>query len=215
MEKADAIFLATGRAVVQLNGKKLTTHHVGLAFLGQMCAFFKTSLGVDEPRTYSGLHTASHELSHLLNSSHDGEGGSANCRPDHQHLMHAYEGGTRNYVFSSCSMAAIHDFLRSDRAYCLKITATYQKTYLPYHFLKKEGPFLNGTHYCQKFFPDYKNASYVKRHHSLSDHCHFLCELTKWSGGKHQGDIYAPAGTPCNNNPTMSCYYGLCTPTKK
>uniref|UniRef100_A0A131Z5I6 Reprolysin n=1 Tax=Rhipicephalus appendiculatus TaxID=34631 RepID=A0A131Z5I6_RHIAP len=215
MGRADAIFLATGRSVVQLNGRKLTTDHVGLAFLGKMCTFLKTSLGVDKPRTFSGLHTASHELAHLLNSSHDGERGSANCRAEYQYLMHAYEGGDRNYMFSSCSMAAIHEFLRSDNSYCLKVTATYRKAYLPYDLLKRQGSFLNGAYYCKTFFPDYKNASYVRRTYSPSDHCHFRCELTKWSGKKQQGDIYAPQRTPCNNNPPMSCYYGLCAPTKE
>uniref|UniRef100_A0A131YUU8 Reprolysin n=1 Tax=Rhipicephalus appendiculatus TaxID=34631 RepID=A0A131YUU8_RHIAP len=209
--RADVAFLLTGRNVVQWNGKTITANHVGLAFVGQACAYFKTGLGMDDPLTFSGLHTTAHELGHLLNSTHDGEGGSAKCRADHEHLMHAYEGGQRNYLFSSCSVNAINEFLRSESSFCLKESATFLKYYLPDGVLKKEGPYLTGPKYCKLFFPNYKNASYVGRQNSLSDRCHFRCRLMKSWGTPKEVDIFAPHGTPCTNTgEKMTCYYGLC-----
>ncbi|KAL1433587.1 hypothetical protein MTO96_012419 [Rhipicephalus appendiculatus] len=152
--RADVAFLLTGRNVVQWNGKTITANHVGLAFVGQACAYFKTGLGMDDPLTFSGLHTAAHELGHLLNSTHDGEGGSAKCRADYEHLMHAYEGGERNYLFSSCSVNAINEFLRSESSFCLKESATFLKYYLPDGVLKKEGPYLTGAQILQTLFSE-------------------------------------------------------------
>ncbi|XP_076441278.1 A disintegrin and metalloproteinase with thrombospondin motifs like [Babylonia areolata] len=73
-------------------------------------------------RSYRGVLTATHELGHLLNASHDGEGGARACSATSGYIMsYSWRDATKFNRFSSCSKVSISSFL-SDTWYseCLR-----------------------------------------------------------------------------------------------
>nr|XP_054934124.1 A disintegrin and metalloproteinase with thrombospondin motifs like [Dermacentor andersoni] len=66
MKPADVIMLATKRDIISEAAYGATVpDHLGMAYIGGACGLNKIAVFEDEPFTYSGLHTASHELGHL------------------------------------------------------------------------------------------------------------------------------------------------------
>ncbi|KAL1433591.1 hypothetical protein MTO96_012421 [Rhipicephalus appendiculatus] len=111
MRRADVVFLATGRSVAQKYDKTIRFGTEGLAFMGSACTINKVGLTVDTPKSFSAVQSMTHEIAHLLNSSHDGEGSSRKCDLGDGYLMHMHLGGKWQYLFSNCSILAVKHFL--------------------------------------------------------------------------------------------------------
>ncbi|KAH6923563.1 hypothetical protein HPB50_002202 [Hyalomma asiaticum] len=194
---------------VAFNGGTLdASASIGVAYLGQACASYKLGIGEDYPDLFSGVHTAVHELGHLLSSPHDGEGASSSCHPKDGYVMSPSGTGMNVFSFSSCSQRAILRFLWSGRSYCLE-DHDYANhiALLPNKTMKLPGQIMNGTKYCKRYFPGHPNVTYVKWDSDLKK-CKFRCSLFVKANGEHKYAIrYAFDGTPCNRSrPTMVSY---------
>ncbi|KAL1479477.1 hypothetical protein MTO96_051810 [Rhipicephalus appendiculatus] len=134
-----------------------------LAYTGSACRYLKVGVAVDYPGYYMAVNIITHELSHSLNASHDGQKDAKNCSGEHEHLMNTHVGGKQNHLYSSCSKRSIRKFLMSKNGSCLrhKINEGYVFE-VPYTYLQRKAPFLNGIDYCQRFFPDYSEVEYVE-----------------------------------------------------
>ncbi|XP_075727068.1 uncharacterized protein LOC119165180 isoform X3 [Rhipicephalus microplus] len=109
---ADAVFLVTGRDLVDLTSAGIRNNTAGVAYLGQACRLYKVGIAEDDAGLFSGVHSAAHELGHLLSSHHDGEGSSSGCPAKDGYLMNPYTSGRNLSHFSNCSKKAIAAFLQ-------------------------------------------------------------------------------------------------------
>nr|XP_037273264.1 uncharacterized protein LOC119165184 [Rhipicephalus microplus] len=171
----------------------------GLAFVGSACTIHKVGLAVDTPKSFSAVQSMTHEIAHLLNSSHDGEGSSRKCDLGEGYLMHMHLGGKWQYLFSNCSVLAVRNFLMTPTSSCLKVQARHHNILLPGSFLNLPNATLKGRDFCKKFFPDYQDVSYAEVE-SGTNNCHFRCKITHRKFGAHYANLYAPTGTPCNTS---------------
>nr|XP_037272092.1 A disintegrin and metalloproteinase with thrombospondin motifs 19-like [Rhipicephalus microplus] len=118
IEAADIVYLVTQKSIKRGDNSKYTNSSVlGLAAIGGACGKKKVAIGRDQPGTYSGLHTAPHEIGHLLGCNHDGEKGSETCSGGY--IMERHAGGKRHYEWSKCSKEAVKQFLQSPNSKCL------------------------------------------------------------------------------------------------
>lgn len=209
---SDVIFLITGRDLVGLVNGSMSSSTAGVAYLGQACTSYKLGIGEDHPDLFSGVHTAVHELGHLLSSPHDGEGASSSCQPKDGYVMSPSGTGMNVFSFSRCSQRAIVRFMWSGRSFCLEdhVYDTHIAL-LPNKTIKLPGQIMNGYQYCKLYFPGHPNVSYVKWDSDLKK-CKFRCSLFVKQNGKHKYAIrYAFDGTPCNRSqPTMKCRNTKC-----
>ncbi|KAL3204986.1 hypothetical protein MRX96_041104 [Rhipicephalus microplus] len=101
IEAADIVYLVTQKSIKRGDNSKYTN----------------SKRFRDQPGTYSGLHTAPHEIGHLLGCDHDGEKGSETCSGGY--IMERHAGGKRHYEWSKCSKEAVKKFLQSPNSKCL------------------------------------------------------------------------------------------------
>uniref|UniRef100_T1IV97 Peptidase M12B domain-containing protein n=1 Tax=Strigamia maritima TaxID=126957 RepID=T1IV97_STRMM len=97
----------------------------GLAFIGTACNTngYNIALFEDRAPAFTGVLTAAHELAHTLNVPHDGDEDAANCPASKGNIMGPNAFNENNWLFSSCSLKIMNNFLRSDDAQC-----TWNKT---------------------------------------------------------------------------------------
>ncbi|KAL1433580.1 hypothetical protein MTO96_012414 [Rhipicephalus appendiculatus] len=208
---ADVVFLVTGRDLIDITPAGITNNTAGVAFVGQACRVHKVGIGEDDAGLFSGVHTAAHELGHLLSSHHDGEGSSSSCPAKDGYLMNPYKSGRNLFHFSNCSKRAIAAFLRSGYSYCLKDNNKRRhRAFFPNDTMPLPGQVMSGDEYCKRHF-SYPNVTYIKWDSDLWK-CKFRCWLYLKPDGKPQYAIrYALDGTPCNRSrPAMKCKNTKC-----
>ncbi|XP_037524308.1 venom metalloproteinase antarease-like TtrivMP_A isoform X2 [Rhipicephalus sanguineus] len=219
---ADVVLLLTGRSIVQYrksnNTTEIDTENAGLAYTGSACRYLKVGVAMDYPGYYMAVNIITHELSHSLNASHDGQKDAKNCSGEHEHLMNTHVGGKQNFLYSSCSKRSIRKFLMSQNGSCLrhKINEGYVFQ-VPYTYLQRKAPFLNGIDYCQRFFPDYSDVEYVEPKHPVNG-CRFKCMFGDGDSKLREARLIVPNGTPCNGsiggNVKKVCHNGFCVPKR-
>ncbi|XP_050048712.2 venom metalloproteinase antarease-like TtrivMP_A isoform X2 [Dermacentor andersoni] len=212
MVKSDLVYLLSGLDMIKLvNGTK-SSEVAGLAFKGQACRNLKVAVGEDKPGLFTGVQYAAHEIAHLLGSDHDGYTTSKNCSASDGYLMSLQAGGSRSFMFSSCSKHAIKTFLKLSGSACLlkNTNPNTQIANLPDKAVKLPGDITNGTQYCKKYFPTYPKASYAERESDLL-HCKWRCRLKSEGGLSYYALTDALDGTPCNkSNSRMKCKDSIC-----
>ncbi|KAL3204985.1 hypothetical protein MRX96_041104 [Rhipicephalus microplus] len=220
---ADVVFLLTGRTLVQYTKSANTTEidpeNAGLAYTGSACRYSKVGVAVDYPGYFMAVNILTHELSHTLNASHDGQKDAKDCSREHEHLMDTHLGGKKNFIYSSCSKRSIRKFLMSNNGSCLrhKINEGYVFE-VPYTYLLKKAPFADGIGYCQRFFPDYSEVKYVESQHP-GNGCRFRCKFGNTVNEMLDAKLIVPNGTPCvsslGRNTKKVCHNGFCVPKRK
>ncbi|XP_075532286.1 venom metalloproteinase antarease-like TtrivMP_A isoform X2 [Dermacentor variabilis] len=212
MVKSDLVYLLSGLDMIKLvNGTK-SSGVAGLAFKGQACRNLKVGVGEDKPGLFTGVQYAAHEMAHLLGSDHDGYTSSKNCSASDGYLMSPQAGGSRSFMFSSCSKHAIKTFLKLSSSACLlkNTNPNPQVANLPDKAVKLPGDITNGTQYCKKYFPTYPKASYDERESDLLQ-CQWRCRLKSEGGLSYYALTEALDGTPCNkSNSKMKCKDSIC-----
>uniref|UniRef100_L7LQD6 Putative tick salivary metalloprotease n=1 Tax=Rhipicephalus pulchellus TaxID=72859 RepID=L7LQD6_RHIPC len=199
IETADMVYVATEKYIKHGGNSKYSSSSIlGLATVGGACTKNKFAIGMDKPGTYSGLQTAPHEIGHLLGCNHDGETGSERCPKDGGFIMHWHAGGDRHFDWSSCSKEAVRKFLQSSSAECLHNITNTRMVVLPNKTVEV-GTVINGQEYCQNYFPNYKNVTYIMTVHPDTT-CRFLCDIVDSSNNTNRVEILAPEGTPCSKD---------------
>ncbi|XP_037581577.1 venom metalloproteinase antarease-like TfasMP_A isoform X1 [Dermacentor silvarum] len=113
----DIVYLLSGRNVVaDGSGGKLDTSSSGIGYVGGICTSYYVALGEDIPGLFTGMHTMTHEIAHVLGSVHDGSGpssaieghpGAVRCLWDYGYIMSYVDNGPNHHQFSYCSLKQI------------------------------------------------------------------------------------------------------------
>uniref|UniRef100_A0A131YQG0 Reprolysin n=1 Tax=Rhipicephalus appendiculatus TaxID=34631 RepID=A0A131YQG0_RHIAP len=116
----DVVFLLSGYDVITIHNGELTEAGLGIGFLSGICTDHYVALGEDKPGLFTGAHTFTHELAHLLGASHDGEDAKSDV-PGHPSsttcpwklgfIMSYVNIGPTHHRFSPCSMEQIRHVL--------------------------------------------------------------------------------------------------------
>ncbi|KAL1429415.1 hypothetical protein MTO96_002463 [Rhipicephalus appendiculatus] len=84
---------------------------MGLAFISTVCTVNFVGLGEDNPGLYTGMHTMTHEIAHILGAEHDGDPpkvqghpGASNCPWRNGNIMSYIDNGPTHHQFSACSL---------------------------------------------------------------------------------------------------------------
>uniref|UniRef100_L7LQH2 Putative tick salivary metalloprotease n=1 Tax=Rhipicephalus pulchellus TaxID=72859 RepID=L7LQH2_RHIPC len=118
--RPDVVFLLSGYDVITIYNGQLTDAGLGIGFLSGICTDHYVALGEDKPGLFTGAHTFTHELAHLLGASHDGEDAksdvpghpsSTTCPWDQGFIMSYVNIGPSHHRFSPCSVEQIRHVL--------------------------------------------------------------------------------------------------------
>uniref|UniRef100_G3MQ40 Peptidase M12B domain-containing protein n=1 Tax=Amblyomma maculatum TaxID=34609 RepID=G3MQ40_AMBMU len=111
--KPDIVFLLSGYDVFTILDGKPTAAGLGIAYLSGLCTDFYVGLGEDMPGLFTGAHTMTHEVAHLLGATHDGNGpdseipghpSAVSCRWEVGNIMSYINKGHTHHLFSRCSL---------------------------------------------------------------------------------------------------------------
>ncbi|XP_057326943.1 A disintegrin and metalloproteinase with thrombospondin motifs like [Microplitis mediator] len=142
---------------------------------------------------YDGIQTAAHELGHLFGMKHDGQE-NKNCPDENGYIMTTYDKFTpQAFDWSNCSLIDMHNYLRSERGWCLY---NYPKQgepvrrYLP-------GRRMNADEQCKMLVNGTATV--------IDDH---ICAQLKCSESDGWALPEAAEGTPCGSG--KLCLHGKC-----
>ncbi|XP_077492542.1 venom metalloproteinase antarease-like TserMP_B, partial [Amblyomma americanum] len=117
----DIVFFLSGYDVFTIYNGKVTTAGLGISYLSGLCTEFYVGLGEDMPGLFSGAHTLTHEVAHLLGATHDGDGPDSNvpghpsavsCEWKAGNIMSYVNSGHAHHLFSECSLRQMQYVVR-------------------------------------------------------------------------------------------------------
>uniref|UniRef100_A0A224YK06 Reprolysin n=1 Tax=Rhipicephalus zambeziensis TaxID=60191 RepID=A0A224YK06_9ACAR len=163
---ADLVYLLTSKNLVRnikKNSITILQDVLGMAYIGGVCTSLKAGVGEDKPKTYSGVSTMAHEISHLLGSLHDGEGplqhmrghpGGARCPRSGGYLMGNWDNTRNEYRLSECTKEQMQYNFRCLALDCIELRkqANVTNDYYP-------GQILDPFKYCQALHPKTTDVS--------------------------------------------------------
>ncbi|XP_065299903.1 venom metalloproteinase antarease-like TtrivMP_A isoform X1 [Dermacentor albipictus] len=127
----DVVYLISGRDVYAILNGQATVNGLGIGFVSSVCTSSFVALGEDKPGLYTGMHTLTHELAHVLGSEHDGEApksvghpGALGCPWDNGNIMSYIDKGPSHHQFSVCSLLQMQYVLRRAGPYCWAVRST-------------------------------------------------------------------------------------------
>ncbi|KAK8783114.1 hypothetical protein V5799_015545 [Amblyomma americanum] len=137
----DAVYLMTGLDVMTIHNGKVTDGGLGIGFVSSVCTHYSVALGEDSPGLFTGVHTFTHEMAHVLGAYHDGEGpkdksdkhpGARDCPWDDGNIMSYVNKGPSHHQFSECSLKQIRYVVSNAGKSCWKVLS--------------KGHFMNGVY---------------------------------------------------------------------
>uniref|UniRef100_A0A131YBE7 Reprolysin n=1 Tax=Rhipicephalus appendiculatus TaxID=34631 RepID=A0A131YBE7_RHIAP len=161
-QKADAVYMATGREMITLIPGGKSSYILGTAGSAQACTDKKAAVGEDKPGKFSGVNTAAHEIGHLLGSPDDSKGKWGDCETKDGYLMSEYAYGKRAFTFSECSKKAIAHFVSLEKSACLKTKTECPILSFPNKALKLPGHAMSGDAYCKLFYSGFPRAFFLE-----------------------------------------------------
>ncbi|XP_070194177.1 A disintegrin and metalloproteinase with thrombospondin motifs like [Littorina saxatilis] len=204
----DVAILMTGENLCKLssNGSSCSDSPKGIGYMGGACITSRRFSGytynvavAEVDRSFRGVLTATHELGHLLNVSHDGEGTATACGRSSGYIMsYTWTDSVKFNQFSPCSKLSMSDFLtRTWYSDCLKESSESVYAYrgqLP-------GRIMSLQEQCMHY-----NAGIPCSSKPLDSQCHNLCceNILEVSVSSEP----AADGTSCGQE--KSCFAGRC-----
>ncbi|XP_016837409.1 venom metalloproteinase 3 [Nasonia vitripennis] len=111
----DAIFVMTGLD---------TKPTAGMSYIGRICNRLYSTAFVLDDANFLSLHSAVHELGHLMNFYHDGSDSAEDCNPypenDVSTVMAPFISEAKSIVWSQCSKRSLEEFIQTKAAKCLR-----------------------------------------------------------------------------------------------
>ncbi|XP_075542281.1 venom metalloproteinase antarease TserMP_A-like isoform X2 [Dermacentor variabilis] len=213
--RSDITYMVTSLSLVKIRGGKHAGSTLGMAYKGKACRPGRAGIGLDRPVTFSGVQTAAHEIAHLLNAPHDGDGEAKNCPSTDGYLMSSpRRSGNNSCAFSNCTKKIIADFLTWPYSKCLLRNALCHVISLPNKAVSLPGDTMDGPTFCKEYYrkPRYANSTYLKLDSDLQQ-CVFRC-LVKYTDPKKPMEnrtSFAMDGTPCSESePLKICHNMKC-----
>uniref|UniRef100_G3MPE9 Peptidase M12B domain-containing protein n=1 Tax=Amblyomma maculatum TaxID=34609 RepID=G3MPE9_AMBMU len=174
----DLVYLITGYDVyTEINGKA-SDAGLGIGYVSGVCTSYYVALGEDKPGLFTGVHTLTHEIAHLLGAKHDGDGvdmdtpghpGAKGCPWKNGHIMSYINNGPEHHQFSRCSLEQMRYVLRLRGQQCWNLTAEgyYVRNWYP-------GMTVAFRDFCDNLVPD-KNKYTFETVTVNSEMCRVLC----------------------------------------
>ncbi|XP_050046207.1 venom metalloproteinase antarease TserMP_A-like isoform X2 [Dermacentor andersoni] len=213
--RPDVVYLLSGRDVVTDGSDgKLDRMAAGIGYVAGICTSHYVALGEDIPGLFTGMHTMTHEIAHVLGSVHDGSGpssaierhpGAVNCPWGNGYIMSYVDNGPKHHQFSYCSLKQMQYVLTLRGRECWEVVSTPQnvsKKYPGYRNIIKK--------ICRKAFPNIQNVEaevVIPRTNECKLKCkhqvHVGMYIKTYSITKN-----APDYTPCGDK--KACVRGYC-----
>uniref|UniRef100_G3MLM1 Peptidase M12B domain-containing protein n=1 Tax=Amblyomma maculatum TaxID=34609 RepID=G3MLM1_AMBMU len=117
----DLVYLMTGLDVYTVLNGKASDAGLGIGYVSGVCTDHYVALGEDKPGLFTGVHTFTHEVAHLLGAKHDGDAadknevghpGASGCPWKDGHIMSYINKGPEHHQFSRCSLEQMRFVLR-------------------------------------------------------------------------------------------------------
>ncbi|KAK8783115.1 hypothetical protein V5799_015546 [Amblyomma americanum] len=212
----DIVFFLSGYDVFTIHNGKVTTAGLGISYLSGLCTEFYVGLGEDMPGLFSGAHTLTHEVAHLLGATHDGDGPDSNvpghpsavsCEWKAGNIMSYINSGHAHHLFSECSLRQMQYVvsLRGKACWVYKGEA---------HFVRGTYPGMAVTfeEFCMGLVSKKKDLRYASVSVNTTS-CKVHCRYKKGSGdyyySYHEAEEDALDYMPCGDNGEV-CIKGYC-----
>ncbi|XP_077494924.1 venom metalloproteinase antarease-like TtrivMP_A [Amblyomma americanum] len=128
----DLVYLMTGLDVSTYQDGRFTAGGLGIGYVAGVCSSNFVALGEDKAWEFSGMHTLTHEIAHILGAVHDGEGpdvnvpghpGAANCPWRRGNIMSYVNKGAAHQQFSKCTLQQIGHVMRRAGEVCWQVVS--------------------------------------------------------------------------------------------
>ncbi|XP_066590323.1 A disintegrin and metalloproteinase with thrombospondin motifs like [Prorops nasuta] len=179
----------------------------GTAFNRGACSKYRRVGLVQDFGGFNGIYTAAHEIAHLLGANHDGDVDGIADKCERNFLMTPDFSKTANYFeWSSCTIAAIQNFLNSGNAACLfaPLPDSGRVVNVPL-----PGQLRTVQDQCKSYY-GYRAISYYGSEQEICFHLECKPSLHV---GYHHFTFSAAEGTPCIDD-NHFCLDGHCTMRK-
>ncbi|XP_064490164.1 venom metalloproteinase antarease TserMP_A-like [Ornithodoros turicata] len=221
----DIVYLTTGLDLLGYEKDGRPESYRGFGFEGTACEYFKTGIGEDWLRRFTGVHTFAHEIAHILGCPHDGDyastallnaPGSRHCPWTDGYIMSYKDTGLKHFMFSQCCndmmsyTARRNPCLREKNVYTGHTNAT-----------KFPGEVINLSKQCSWWYPTV-NETYAMTNYAMGI-CRVKCFMPKYYlGWETHTVIPVLDGTPCMSREDQrvydnktACYNGVCQKKRK
>ncbi|XP_037524610.1 venom metalloproteinase antarease-like TtrivMP_A isoform X2 [Rhipicephalus sanguineus] len=181
----DVVYLISGRDVYAVIDGKANVNGLGIGFVSSVCTASFVALGEDKPEFYTGMHTLTHELAHVLGSEHDGEApksaghpGSLACSWDVGNIMSYIDRGPSHHQFSACSLRQMQYVLRKAGPICWQVRSKGYAVHDTY-----PGMLVSQLAYCKEVIQD--NTATIESYSVVEKTCKVRCVFYKYQKVLH------------------------------